>query len=133
MCDDATMISGDARGSVTDNPGGAMPDVTVTLDVVPRLNIAFHQNGVPVLGVIELRNTSAMDISDLTVTVTSDPSFLVVTPFPIDRLRAGEARTIPSVVATLDPGIFLRLTEAMRASVTCTVTTPGQLRPGGST
>ena len=101
-----------------------MPGVTVTLDVVPRLNIAFHQNGVPVLGAIELRNTSAMDISDLTVTVTSDPSFLMVTPFPIDRLRAGEARTIPSVVATLDPGIFLRLTEAMRASVTCTVTTP---------
>ena len=124
MCDDATMISGDARGSVTDNPEGAMPDVTVTLDVVPRLNIAFHQNGVPVLGAIELRNTSAMDILDLTVTVTSDPSFLMVTPFPIDRLRAGEARTIPSVVATLDPGIFLRLTEAMRASVTCTVTTP---------
>ena len=124
MCDDAAMISCDARGSVTDNPGGAMPGVTVTLDVVPRLNIAFHQNGVPVLGAIELRNTSAMDISDLTVTVTSDPSFLMVTPFPIDRLRAGEARTIPSVVATLDPGIFLRLTEAMRASVTCTVTTP---------
>ena len=124
MCDDAAMISCDARGSVTDNPGGAMPGVTVTLDVVPRLNIAFHQNGVPVLGAIELRNTSAMDISDLTVTVTSDPSFLMVTPFPIDRLRAGETRTIPSVVATLDPGIFLRLTEAMRASVTCTVTTP---------
>ena len=89
-----------------------MPGVTVTLDVVPRLSLVFHQNGVPVLGAIELRNTSAMDISDLTVTVTSDPSFLTVTPFPIDRLRAGEARTIPSVVATLDPGIFLRLTEA---------------------
>ena len=124
MCDDAAMISGDARGSVTDNPGGAMPGVTVTLDVVPRLNIAFHQNGVPVLGAIELRNTSVVDLVDLTVTVTSDPSFLMVTPFPIDRLRAGEARTIPSVVATLDPGIFLRLTEAMRASVTCTVTIP---------
>ncbi len=124
MCDDAAMISGDARGSVTDSPDGAVPAVTVTLDVVPRLNSAFHQNGVPVLGAIELRNTLAMDIVDLTVAVTSDPSFLVVTPFPIDRLRAGETRTIPSVVATLDPGIFLRLTEAMRASVTCTVTTP---------
>lgn len=127
MCDDAAMISGDARGPGVGNlggVGGAVTGLTVSLDVVPRLNIAFHQNGVPVLGAIELRNTSVMDIADLTVTVTSDPSFLMVTPFPIDRLRAGETRTIPSVVATLDPGIFLRLTEAMRASVTCTVTTP---------
>ncbi|NCV23620.1 MAG: hypothetical protein EBV45_17015 [Chloroflexi bacterium] len=131
MCDDAIMMAGDDRDDGHEihaggfgGDGGAATGLTVTFDIVPRLSLAFHQNGVPVLGAIELRNTSAMDISDLTVTVTSDPSFLTVTPFPIDRLRAGEARTIPSVVATLDPGIFLRLTEAMRASVTCTVTTP---------
>ena len=123
------MMAGDDRGDAREpgagdlgGDGGAATGVTVTFDVVPRLNIAFHQNGVPVLGSIELRNTSAMDIVDLIVTVTSEPSFLVVVPFPIDRLRAGETRTIPSVVTNLDPGIFLRLTEAVRASVTCTVT-----------
>ena len=127
MCDDGPVMSGDELKAVPDNPredGRAMTGVTVKLDVEPRLNIAFQQNGVPALGAIEICNTSATEIVDLTVTVTADPSFLMVSPFPIDRVRAGETRTIPSVVATLDPGIFLRLTEAMHASVTCTVTTP---------
>jgi len=46
--------------------------LTVTFDVVGRLSLAFHQNGVAPVGGIEIRHRGTVDLQDLNVRVVAD-------------------------------------------------------------
>lgn len=125
MCDDATMMAGEERGAPRENGadgnGGAATGLTITFDVVGRLSLAFHQNGVLPVGGIEVRNGGATDLHDLTVRVVADPPFLLGAPVQMSRLRAGTVLAIPASGITLDATYFRDVTEAVRGSVTCLV------------
>ena len=125
MCDDATMMAGEELGTPRENGadgnGGAATGLTITFDVVGRLSLAFHQNGVLPVGGIEVRNGGATDLHDLTVRVVADPPFLLGAPVQMSRLRAGTVLAIPASGITLDATYFRDVTEAVRGSVTCLV------------
>jgi hypothetical protein len=45
--------------------------VLISIDAASRINVAFHQNHVPVIGGIEVQNATQADLTDLSVVVTS--------------------------------------------------------------
>jgi len=55
----------------------------------PRFNLAFLQNSVPVLLELALVNDSDQDLSDLTLTLSSTPSFLKTKIWHIDAVSSG--------------------------------------------
>ncbi|NBT19910.1 MAG: hypothetical protein EBT00_14255, partial [Proteobacteria bacterium] len=101
--------------------GGAATGLTVTFDIVPRLSLAFHQNGVPPVGGIEIRNRGVADLEDLKVRVVADPPFLAGASVQVSRLRAGTTMAVPATGITMDAPHFRDVTEAVRGSVTCLV------------
>ena len=125
MCDHATMMAGEEHGTPRENGadgnGGEAMGLTVTFDVVGRLSLAFHQNGVSPVGGIEIRHRGEADLEDLRVRVVADPPFLTGAPVPITRLRAGSTLAVPATGITLDATYFRDVTEAVRGSVTCLV------------
>jgi len=128
MCDDAIMMAGDDRDDGHEihaggfgGDGGAATGLTVTFDIVPRLSLAFHQNGVPPVGGIEIRNRGVADLEDLKVRVVADPPFLAGASVQVSRLRAGTTMAVPATGITMDAPHFRDVTEAVRGSVTCLV------------
>lgn len=99
--------------------------VTISVDAASRLNVAFHQNQVPVIGGMELQNGKRSDLSDVTVEVTSTPDFLESKRFTFDRINAEGLQRMSPVPIALRPGLLLGLTERLRGEITVTASAGG--------
>jgi hypothetical protein len=91
--------------------------VALSVDVVGRIDAAFHQNRIPVVGSIELRNDTDRDIENVSIEVTSSPSFLVPHRFTFDRIKAGAVQQLSPVPVELDPKVMLTQSERVRGSI----------------
>ena len=90
---------------------------SISIDAAPRLNIAFHQNQVPAIGGIELRNDTDQDLADVTVKINSTPVFLESKKFTFDHVKAGAVQRLSPVPLKLDPQILLGLSERLRGEI----------------
>jgi hypothetical protein len=99
--------------------------VTISIDAASRLNVAFHQNQVPVIGGIELQNSTKSDLSDISVEVTSTPNFLEPKRFTFDRIKTDGVQRLSPVPVALRPGLLMGLTERLRGEITVTASVGG--------
>ena len=103
--------------------GPVMTDPILALDwsIADHVSIAFHQNAVPVIQEITLRNLGDTPLEDLTVELSTEPGFTAPTVWRIDRLDPGASHHLPTPDLKLDAGLFTRLSEGIRADVTLAV------------
>ena len=88
----------------------------------PKFNLAFLQNSVPVLLELALVNDSDQDLSDLTLTLSSTPSFLKTKIWHIDAVTSGQKFHISDRDVQLDSGMLGRLNESETIQVSVTLT-----------
>ena len=108
-------------GTTSPQEGG----VAISIDAASRLNVAFHQNQVPVIGGIEIQNGARSDLSDVTVEVTSTPDFLEPKRFTFDRIKTGGLQRLSPVPIALRPALLMGLTERIRGEITVTASVGG--------
>jgi very-short-patch-repair endonuclease len=91
--------------------------VELKCSIATRVNVAFHQNSVPVIAEIELVNGGEEDLSDITVSVTAVPPFIKPKSFRLDLIRAGGTQHLNPVQVELDATFLLNLTEAVTGEI----------------
>ncbi len=94
-------------------PAPPAPRLAVTLDLVPRVNLALQQNHVPCLRRLELTNTTENDdstpgaakttVTDITITITAHPPFCADWQLRIEAIAAGKTHLIAPVPLVLHP------------------------------
>lgn len=101
--------------------------VAVQGSVAGKLGFASHQNAVPVLPELEIRNEGSESYQDLTVELTSDPLFVEERTWRIDRLAAGTSIQIADRDVKLRGGLLAELNEAVAGTITIRVTCGGEV------
>ncbi|MBX9634257.1 MAG: DUF4011 domain-containing protein, partial [Magnetospirillum sp.] len=98
----------------------------VAVSITSRLNLAFHQNAVPLLREAVLVNDGGVELTDVELTLYSEPAFLKPRTWRIDSVGAGERYHVPGLDVTLDAGLLARLTEAEPANAVFVLTVAGE-------
>ncbi len=82
-----------------------------------KIGFASHQNSVPVVRELEVRNDGETALENLVLELSSDPPFLEPKSWRIDALRAGSALQIPDRDVKLHAGFLADLTESVSGEV----------------
>ena len=93
------------------------------ISLAPRVNIAFHQNAIPIASEIAISNQSEQDLVEVEIRVRSEPGFFVPAVWRVDRIVAGGVHHIALPDLRLDPAVLAKLTESVRGQVTLTAVT----------
>src|ERR1700712_4592750 len=96
---------------------GNLMTIAVQGSVAGKIGFASHQNAVPVLAELEIRNGGPETYRDLTVELSADPPFLEPRTWRIDRLVAGTSVQIADRDVKLRAGMLAELNEALAATV----------------
>lgn len=107
----------DAVSAVSAPPAEPSPVVRLQVSTVAKLNLADFQNAVPALQELAIVNETPANISDLTLTVTSEPALLKPRTWSLDAVGAGETYHLTDLDAQLDGALLSRLTEAEPATL----------------
>lgn len=79
------------------------------------VSIAFYQNAIPVIQELSLANGSTHDISDIEISITTEPAFTAPHTVRVDRIAAGNTRQLPTPNLRLDVSFLTKLTEGLAA------------------
>jgi very-short-patch-repair endonuclease len=83
------------------------------------VNLADHQNSVPLLKELSVTNASAATVLEqLELRVFSEPAFFKTKSWRIEAIPAQESLLIPNIDMVLDGALLSRLTEAEQATIT---------------
>ena len=80
-----------------------MPSLQVTLTSAPTVSYAAVQNRVPIIQSIRIENRSDVDINNIDLVISANPSFMLGQRFYFERLIAGEVRTLNADFLDLKP------------------------------
>jgi very-short-patch-repair endonuclease len=86
-----------------------------------QIGAAFHQNAIPAINELTLRNDLGRELHNVLIELTSEPSFTRRTTWRLDDLCEGATYRIKDPDLRLDPGFLSRLTEAVRSCFTVIV------------
>ncbi|BBK41748.1 hypothetical protein STVA_17680 [Allostella vacuolata] len=100
--------------------------VGIAAELAPRVNIALHQNAIPVLRELAVDNRLGEALVDVELTLHSEPGFLKPRTWRIARIEAGAIYPLLDRDVGLDAGHLARLTEAEEVRAVFT------LRAGGA-
>ncbi|MCP4471062.1 MAG: DUF3320 domain-containing protein [Gammaproteobacteria bacterium] len=104
------------------------PPVSIHSEIAAKINFACHQSSFAFLRDLRIENGNEQDrVSDLLVTISSNPSFLKSKAWTIDRIAPGGSVSIKDRDIELDGAFLLDLTDAMRGTVTVTVEKDGEI------
>ncbi len=103
--------------SSEESPAAQEPRVQVKATVAQRINVAFHQNAIPVIGEIELVNETDEPLSHIDVSISATPAFLVPRTFRFDHVAAGGLQQLTPIQIQLDAALLRTLTEAIDGEV----------------
>jgi very-short-patch-repair endonuclease len=92
-----------------------MSIVRIEVSLLDKINLALHQNAVPVLRALAVANPGAAPLADLVLTLQAEPAFLRPKRWHIDRIGAQEQLALPELDLALDAPLLARLTEAETA------------------
>ncbi len=98
------------------------PQLTLDVDLDPRVHYALHQNDVPVVKEVRLTNDGAEDLHDLDVAVTIGANLAKPWTKRLDHLRAGATHRLTALDLGLDPEILRNQTEREATSLQVVVT-----------
>lgn len=102
---------------VASTPSSPASQVRLQVAVVEKLNLADFQNAVPALHELAVVNETPVPISELTITITSEPAFLKPRTWSMDAVGAGETYHVVDLDVQLDGSLLSRLTEAEPATL----------------
>lgn len=102
---------------VSSKPVSPASEIHLKISVVEKLNLADFQNAVPALHELAIVNETLAPISELAITVTSEPAFLKPRTWSMDTVGAGETFHIADLDVQLDGSLLSRLTEAEPATL----------------
>jgi very-short-patch-repair endonuclease len=91
--------------------------IRLRVAAVAKLNLADFQNSVPALHELAIVNEASEHLSELTLSVSSEPPFLKPRTWSIDSVGAGETYHLADLDVRLDGGLLSRLTEAEPATL----------------
>lgn len=91
--------------------------VSIKVAIVEKLNLADFQNAVPALHELAILNQTLVPLSELTITISSEPAFLKQRTWSIDAVDAGETYHVADLDIQLDGALLSRLTEAEPATL----------------
>ena len=94
--------------------------VDLKISLAERISIAFHQNAIPIASEIVISNRSEEELAEVEIHLRSEPSFFVPSLWRIERIVGGGVHHIALPDLRLNPGIFAKLTETVRAQITLT-------------
>jgi very-short-patch-repair endonuclease len=86
-----------------------------------RLTFASHQNAVPLVRDLTIRNGSADDWDDITLELTANPSFVSSRTWHLDRVAADSTAYMTDLDVSLQSQWLMDLTEAIRGELTFTL------------
>ena len=98
-------------------PSEPAPQLRLKVAAIAKLNLADFQNAVPALRELAVCNESTATISELTLTVTSEPVFLKPRTWHLDKVSAGETYHLTDLDVQLDGALLSRLTEAEHSTL----------------
>ncbi|WP_222184067.1 DUF3320 domain-containing protein [Geminicoccus harenae] len=98
-----------------------IPSVELSYSIVDHISLAFHQNAIPVVQEIAVRNTGDTELTDVTVTLTTEPAFLTPTSWQIQAIPGGTTHHLRTPDLKLDVATLLKLVEGIRAEATVVV------------
>lgn len=93
------------------------PVIRLQVSLSPKVNLAFHQNAVPVLRELVVVNDGTAPLVDVVVTLSSEPPFLKEKSWRLDQIGAQQHYHLRELDIALDPAFLGRLTEAETAQV----------------
>jgi hypothetical protein len=91
--------------------------IEIKVTLASKVNLADFQNAVPVVRELSISNETEADISQLRLTVSSEPAFLKPKTWHIDHVGAGQAVRVSDLDLALDGALLGRLTETDKAVV----------------
>ncbi|KQP10137.1 DNA helicase [Methylobacterium sp. Leaf99] len=112
-----------------------MRDGTIEIgcEATEHVSLAYHENAIPVVREIVIRNGSETELRDVAVRIESRPPVVRPVTLRLDRIAAGASHHIAaSDLATanlrLDAAVLAGFTEASRLDLTVTLTEAGGAR-----
>lgn len=100
-----------------------LPRIEVTL--VSKLNLADFQNAVPLLREVSIVKDADFELRDVELQLTSVPAFFKSKVWRIDVVGASSRYALSDLDVQLDGALFMRLTEAEKATATFVLRTSG--------
>lgn len=101
--------------------------IEIVTAVIPKLNLAFQQNSLPLITEIELRNISQQSFRDLELVLTSSPDFLVERIWFIDRLTADTQVILEDIRIELNAEFLRAIHESLLGEMTFTLRSGAEL------
>ncbi len=95
--------------------------ISIITSVIPKLNLAFQQNSLPVITEIELRNSGTKHYHTLELVLTSAPSFLIERVWVIDRLNAESQVILNDIKVELNAEFLRTINESLLGEIKFTL------------
>ncbi|MEE9339800.1 MAG: DUF4011 domain-containing protein [Methylococcaceae bacterium] len=96
-------------------------EIKIISSIIPKINLAFQQNSVPIITEIELRNLSDKNFHELELVLTGTPGFLIERTWNIDQLEAGSDVIIDDIHVELNSEFMRDIYESLRGEMTFTL------------
>jgi len=96
-------------------------NISIITSVIPKLNLAFQQNSLPLITEIELKNSSQRSIHDLELVLTSTPGFLIGRTWFIDKLAADTQVILEDIRIELNAEFLRAIHESLLGEMTFTL------------
>ena len=92
-------------------------NVLLTCAMAGHVSMAFHQNAVPILQEIAIKNERDRDLDDVVIRLSSEPAVMQSTVIRVERVPVGATHHIRTPDIRLDPTLLRNLSEGVRAEV----------------
>ncbi|MEI6572569.1 MAG: DUF3320 domain-containing protein [Alphaproteobacteria bacterium] len=104
--------------AVTNENGDAdQPKIEVSYTASDHVNIAFFQNAVPILRGVSIKNNLPDDLTDVSVTISSEPAFISPGNIKISRINAGAQYHLPTPDLKIDQSVLSNITASRRSEI----------------
>lgn len=108
------VVASEAGSSM--NPGSSST-VHIHVGAVGKLNLADFQNSVPALRELAVVNGTENGLSDLTLSISSEPAFVRTRAWMLDAVGSGDTYHLKDLDLQIDGALLSRLTEAECATL----------------
>ena len=96
-------------------------NIEIITSVIPKLNLAFQQNSLPVIREIEIRNSSEKGLNHLELVLTSSPPFIIEKTWVIDRLASNSQIILSDTKLELNAEFLRTLKETVLGALKFTL------------
>ncbi|KAF0093296.1 MAG: DNA helicase related protein [Puniceicoccaceae bacterium 5H] len=95
--------------------------LTLAITAMPKVNLSFHQNAIPVVRELVVENTSEIDVRDLRIDLTSTPEWAEPLTLHLERLHAGSRHVFADLPLELSLDYLATLTDRVRGRLRVSV------------